>query len=263
VNLGGRTVLVTGASGGLGAIIARGLARRGARLLLSGRRADLLEALAAELDGRPLPCDLADPAAVERLAADAATADVFVSSAGIPASGTIDEFTPPDIDRALEVNLRAPMVLARLLAEAMAARGEGHIVFVNSLSGKAGTPGTSVYAAAKFGLRGFALGIREDLRPLGIGVSTVFPSFIRDAGMLHDANVDLPGYVGLKRPEDVTRAVVRAIERDRAEIDVAPVTLRLGAAVSGLAPEAVAQVQRRLGATEIAARIAEGQRGRR
>jgi short-subunit dehydrogenase len=260
VNLGGRTVLVTGATGGLGQAIARALARRGARLLLSGRREDVLAGIAGELGARALPCDLADRDAVLRLAQDAAAADVLVANAAVPASGAIGGFSVERLDRALDVNLRAPMVLARLMSESMAERGGGHVVFVNSLSGKAGTAGSSVYAATKFGLRGFAQGIREDLRPAGVGVSTVFPGFIRDAGMLHDAGVKLPAYVGLKRPDDVARAVVRAIERDRAEIDVAPLTLRLGAAVSGLAPEAVATVQRRLGATEIATRVAHGQR---
>jgi short-subunit dehydrogenase len=187
---------------------------------------------------------------------------VLVSNAGVPASGALGEFEVGRMDRALEVNLRAPMVLARLLAERMAARGEGHIVFVNSLSGKAATPGSSVYAATKFGLRGFAQGIREDLRPRGIGVSAVFPGFIRDAGMHHDSGVQLPGYVGLKRPDDVARAVVRAIERDRAEIDVAPLSLRLGAAFTSLAPEAAAMLQRRLGAAELAGRFEQGQSGK-
>jgi short-subunit dehydrogenase len=260
VNLGGRTVLVTGATGGIGHAIARALARRGARLLLSGRQEEVLDRLADELGARALPCDLADRDAVARLARDAAAADVLVANAGVPASGVIGAFSTDQIDRALDVNLRAPIVLARALSDRMAERGEGHIVFVNSLSGKTGTAGSSIYSAAKFGLRGFALGIREDLRPRGIGVSTVFPGFIRDAGMFHESGVELPGYVGLKRPDDVARAVVRAIEHDRAEIDVAPLGLRLGAAVSGLVPEAAAIVQRRLGATEIAARMAAGQR---
>jgi short-subunit dehydrogenase len=260
VNLAGRTVLVTGATGGLGQAIARALAARGASLLLTGRRADVLEPLAEELRARPLVCDLADRAQVDRLVADAGAVDVLVANAAVPAGGMIGDLSVAEMDRALDVNLRAPMVLARLLGERMAERGDGHIVFVNSLSGMAGAVGTSLYAATKFGLRGFAQGIREDLRPRGVGVSTVFPSFIRDAGMFHDSGAELPAYVGMKAPEDVARAVIRAIERDRGEIVVAPVPLRLGAVVAGIAPEAAAIVQRRLGATEIAARVVNGQR---
>jgi short-subunit dehydrogenase len=260
VNLAGRTVLLTGASGGLGQVIARALAARGAFLVLTGRRADALEPLAAETQGRAIVCDLAERSAVDRLVAEAGAVDVLVANAALSAGGPIGDFSPEEIDRALDVNLRAPMLLARLLSDGMAERGGGHMVFVNSLSGKAGTVGTSIYAATKFGLRGFAQGIREDLRPQGIGVSTVFPSFIRDAGMFHDSGASLPPYVGLKAPRDVARAVIRAIERDRAEIDVAPLALRLGAAVAGVAPEAAAIVQRRLGATDIAARVVDGQR---
>jgi short-subunit dehydrogenase len=263
MNLGGRTVLLTGATGGLGHAIARALARRGATLVVTGRRADVLEPLAAELRGRALACDLSAPDGPARLVEAAGPVDVLVANAGVPASGVIGSFSVEQIDRALAVNLRAPLVLARLLADGMAARGGGHVVFVNSLSGKAGAAGSSVYAATKFGLRGYAQSIREDLRPQRIGVSSVFPSFIRDAGMFHDSGARLPWYVALKSPEDVAGAVVRAIEHDRSEIDVAPLGLRLGTALAGLAPELVATVQRRLGATEIAARVAEGQRSRR
>jgi short-subunit dehydrogenase len=259
VNLGGRTVLVTGATGGLGQAIARALAERGASLILSGRRPDVLDALASELRARSVVCDLAVRDDVERLAGAAADADVLVANAGVPASGLIASMPVEKLDRALEVNLRAPMVLARLLAPGMAERGGGHIVFINSTSGKTGTIGQSVYCAAKFGLRGYAQGIREDLRPLRVGVSSVFPGFIRDAGMFHDSGAKLPSYVGTRTPDDVARAVVRAIEEDLSEIDVAPLPVRLGSAVQGLVPELAARVQRRLGADEIAARVAEGQ----
>jgi short-subunit dehydrogenase len=263
MNLGGRTALVTGASGGLGQAIARGLAARGTSLVLSARRAEVLEALAAETGGRTLACDLSDRAAVERLVAEAGAIDVLVANAGIPGSGQITSFSVEEIDRALEVNLRAPMILARLMCEGMAERGGGQIVFVSSLSGKAGTAGSSVYAATKFGLRGFAMSLREDLRPRGIGVSTVFPGFIRDAGMFHDSGAKLPGYVGTKTPEDVARAVVRAIERDRSEIEVAPLPMRVGTAIASLAPEAAAIVQRRLGASELATQFEDSQRDKR
>jgi short-subunit dehydrogenase len=263
VRLAGATALVTGATGGLGQAIARALAGQGASLVLSGRRTEVLEPLAGELGARTLACDLADPAAVERLAAEAADVDVLIANAGLPGSGHISTFTVEDIDRALTVNLRAPMVLARLLSEPMAARGNGHIVFMSSLSGKVGSGGAAVYSATKFGLRGYAHALREDLRPSGVGVSVVLPGFVRDAGMLHEADVQLPRWVGLVRPEQVAAAVVRAIEQDRAELDVAPLTLRAGAWLAGLAPELSATLARRLGGRQVAETIAEGQRGKR
>ena len=263
MNLGGRTALVTGASGGLGQAIARSLVRRGASVVLTARRTDVLESLAAELGGRAVACDLSDRASVERLVEEAGPVDVLVANAGIPASGAIDSFSLEEIDRAIDVNLRAPMVLARLMCDGMAERGGGQIVFVSSLSGKAGTAGSSIYAATKFGLRGFAQGLREDLRPRGVGVSTVFPGFIRDAGMFHESGAKLPGYVGTKRPADVAAAVISAIERDRSEVVVAPVPLRLGTAVAGLVPEVAATVQRKLGADKVAEQFVDGQRDKR
>jgi uncharacterized protein len=263
MNLGGRTALVTGASGGLGQAIARALARRGADLVLTARRTELIEALADETRGRAIPCDLADRSALERLIDEVGPVDALVANAGLPASGRIDSFSVEEIDRAIDVNLRAPMVLARLMSEGMAARGGGHIVFVSSLSGKAGTAGSSVYSATKFGLRGFAQGLREDLRPRGVGVSTIFPGFIREAGMFHESGARLPGYIRTKTPEDVANAVFYAIERDRSEIDVAPIPLRIGTMLSGLAPEAVAIVQRKLGAGELASQFESGQREKR
>jgi short-subunit dehydrogenase len=263
MNLGGQTALVTGASGGLGHAIARALAGRGAHVILTARRAEVLEALAQETGGRAVACDLTDRAAVEKLVEDAGPVDALIANAGLPASGGLLSFTVEEIDRALEVNLRAPMVLARLVSERMIERGGGHIVFVSSLSGKAATVGASVYSATKFGLRGFAMGLREDLRPRGVGVSTVFPGFIRDAGMFHDADTKLPPFVGTKTPEDVGAAVVRAIEHDKSEVDVAPIPVRLGAAFTGLAPELAAMVQRRIGASDVASQMERGQRDKR
>jgi short-subunit dehydrogenase len=263
MELRGRTVLLTGATGGLGNAIARALAARGAVPVLTGRRTDVLEPLAAETGGRAVAADLADPDSVDRLLAEAGDVDVLVANAALPGSGHITSFSVEDIDRALAVNLRAPMVMARRLAEPMAARGGGHILFVSSLAGKAASGGGSVYSATKFGLRGFAHALREDLRRSGVGVSVVLPGFIRDSGMFHDAGVKLPPFVGTKTPEQVAAAVVRAIERDRAELSVAPIGLRAGAAFGGLAPELSARVQRRLGGAKVADDMARGQRDKR
>jgi short-subunit dehydrogenase len=263
VNLSGARVLVTGATGGLGQAIARALFARGASLTLTGRRVDVLEPLAAEVGGRAFASDLSAPHAPARLLDQAGEVDVLVANAGLPGSGRLGSFSDEQLDRALAVNLRAPMLLAKLLADGMAERGQGHLLFMSSLAGKAGAPGNSIYAATKFGLRGFALALREDLAPRGVGVSVILPGFISDAGMFAESGAKLPSYVGTKRPEDVARAVVKAIEHNRAEIEVAPVALRAGATLAALAPGPIGAIQRRLGAAGTADQLARGQTEKR
>jgi short-subunit dehydrogenase len=263
--LGGRSVLLTGASGGIGHAIARALHERGAQLLLSARRAEVLESLREELGAgvEVVPADLADAGDVAGLAERAAAVDVLVANAALPASGPLDGFSAEEIDRAIDVNLRAPVQLARALVPGMAERGAGHLVFISSLAGKVASSGSSLYSATKFGLRGFAAGLREDLNGTGVGVTTVFPGFISAAGMFSDAKVELPRGVGTRTPKQVASAVVRGIEHDKAEIDVAPFGLRAGALASAVAPSIAASLQRRLGAEDLAARIAEGQADKR
>ncbi len=265
MSLGSGNVLVTGATGGIGHAIARAFSSRGASLILSGRRVAVLDDLIAEVGGRAAPCDLSDREQVQRLADDAAASatDVYVANAALPASGVFTEFTQEQIDRMLEVNLRAPIALARALVPHMIERGRGHMVFISSLSGKAANPASSMYAATKFGLRGFALSLREDLREHGIGVSTVLPGFISDAGMFADAGIKLPPGVGTRTPEQVAEAVVRAVERNRAEVEVAPVPLRVGATFAGAAPQIAATAARLMGGAKIATELAAGQRDKR
>lgn len=259
MRLSGSSVLVTGATGGLGRAIARALHAREAKLILTGRRPDVLEPLATEVGGRALEADLSDRAALERLLDEAGQVDVLIANAALPASGRLDSFEIDQIDRALEVNLRAPIVLARALMPAMVQRGSGHLLFMSSLAGKVATPGSSLYNASKFGLRGFASALRAELRDSGVGVSAVFPGFIRDAGMFADTDVTLPPGVGTRSPEDVARACIAAIEHDRGEIDVAPLPLRFGAIFAGIAPELASSVSRRMGSHEISRGIAAAQ----
>jgi short-subunit dehydrogenase len=257
------TALITGATGGLGQAIARALAARGARLILTGRRTDVLEPLAAETGGRAVAVDLSDRAAVEGLAAEAGEVDVLVANAGVPATGLIADYDVDQIDRVLDVNLRAPILLAKLLSPGMVSRGRGHLVFMSSLAGKSAQAKSSLYSATKFGLRGFALGLRADLHETGVGVSTIFPTFIRDAGMFAESRAKLPVGVGTRTPEDVAAAVIRAIERNRAEVDVAPAAIRVGANVAGLIPNLSQTVARRLGGDKVADQLAAAQRHKR
>ena len=130
------------------------------------------------------------------------------------------------------------------------------------MSGKAQAAGTSIYSATKFGLRGFAGALRAELHGSGVGVSAIFPGFIRDAGMFEDANVKLPR-TGTKSPEDAACATLRAIERNKGEVDVAPVALKLGAMLCGVVPELSATVTRKAGGDEIAAQFERGQLDKR
>ncbi|HEY2719252.1 MAG TPA: SDR family NAD(P)-dependent oxidoreductase, partial [Solirubrobacteraceae bacterium] len=128
MQIAGSTVLLTGATGGIGQAIGRSMHERGGKLILTGRRVDVLEPLAKELDARVLAVDLAEVAEVDRLVREAGEVDILVANAALPASGTLDSFSLQEIDRALDVNLRAPIVLAHALAPAMVARGNGHLL---------------------------------------------------------------------------------------------------------------------------------------
>lgn len=233
----GRTCLVTGASGGLGATIARRLHGEGARVLLSGRRVDQLTTLAAELGGGTavVAADLARIEDVQRLALEAGAVDVLVANAGLPANGDLADLSVPDIARAIDINVRSTLVLTRLLLPQMLEQRSGHVVLIGSLAGLAATPRSSVYNASKFALRGFGHALREELRGSGVGVSLVSPTFVSDTGMWADTGLRAAHREAT--PEQVAEACVSAIRKNRAEVLVAPVDQRLGVRLAGLMPE--------------------------
>jgi short-subunit dehydrogenase len=267
VELAGKTVLVSGATGGLGRAIADALAGRGATLVLSSRKPEALQELAVALPGgghRTAVVDLADDGAAERLAAEAGDVDGLVANAGLPGTGRLDDFSQEELGRVLRVNLEAPIRLTRELVPGMQERGSGHLVYVTSLAGKAISPRASLYSATKFGLRGFALGLREDLWKRGIGVSLVTPGFVRDAGMFADSGAKPPPGFGTTTSAKVADAVLSAIERNRHEVEVAPIVTRVLSNFAMRRPEIAARVAYRRGAgTRIAERVANGQADKR
>ena len=257
------TALVTGANGGLGQAIARALHRQGATLVLTGRRADALAGVAKETGARVIVADLSQREDVARMHDEAGDIDIVVLNAALPGTGALLDHDVEQIDRLLEVNLRAPIQSARFFAERMVARGRGSLVFVSSISGKVATAGQSLYNASKFGMRGFALALRADLAPHGVGVSTVFPGFIRDAGMFAEAGVPLPTGTGTRSPEDVAAAVVRAVRKNPAEINVAALEQVLGAGLFAVSPGLLSAITNAVGGRRIAAALAEGQKRKR
>ena len=250
MHISGQRALITGAAGGLGRATAIELARRGAKVVLSGRNDLALKELAIELDGEVVLADLEQSADVFRLCELMADIDVLVANAGIGSDPqlTLDR---PAIDGVIDVNLRAPIHLTTEFARAHIDAGRpGHAVLIGSLSGVAASPGTSMYNATKFGLRGFALSFRQDLHDTCVGVSLVEPGFISEAGMFFNNEIELPAGVRTKKPIDVAVAVADAIEKDLGEVVVAPIELRLASTLGGVAPGLAASVQRRLGVAD-------------
>ena len=263
MSLAGARTLITGAGGGLGAAIARASAGRGAALVLSGRNAEALAPLAAETGAEVVTADLTTAGGVGHLLAAAGDVDILVSNAALPAAGEVGTFTVDEVDRALTVNLRAPIVISRCLGAAMASRRRGHIVFISSLAAAIPTPGLSVYNTTKSALSSYALSLRGELARHGVGVSVVCPGPIRDAGMWAETALSLPGGLGTRSPAQVGSAVVWAIEGDRAQVMVAPASLRVGAGLARAAPGLFARLAPRLGASRVTGAMAEALRHKR
>ena len=262
MELSGKRVLLTGATGGLGRAMAGRIAEEGGSLILSGRNPEKLEGLARELPGDGhVACvvDLGSPGGAEQLVREVGFADCLVANAALPATGRLDELDTSQVGRMLRVNLEAPIHLTQALIPGMIERGEGKVVLIGSLSGKAGSPRSSVYNATKFGLRGFAFGLRTDLVGTGVGVTVVAPGFVRDAGMFADTGVEAPRVMGTTTPDRVAEAVIEAIRGDRAEITVAPPLQRLLAHIGLVSPRLAHRAQSSEAGRRTAEELAERQ----
>jgi 3-oxoacyl-[acyl-carrier protein] reductase len=182
-SLEGKVALVTGATGGIGAEIARALHRQGAKVALSGTRKEVLETLAAELKGALVaPANLSDPAApaalVEQVEAAFGKLDILVNNAGFTRDGLAMRMADKDWSDVLEVDLTAPFRLVRAAMRGMMKRRAGRIISIASIVGVTGNPGQANYAAAKAGLIGMSKSLAQELASRGITVNVVAPGFI-------------------------------------------------------------------------------------
>lgn len=218
-SLEGKTALVTGASGGIGAAIARALHGQGANVVLSGTRAEVLAHLAADLGSRAHVCvaDLRDPAAADGLVSEAEQAagplDILVNNAGVTRDRLALRMKDEDWQSILDVDLSAPFRLARAALKGMLKRRKGRLIQISSVVGTTGNPGQANYAAAKAGLIGMSKSLAQEVGSRGVTVNVVSPGFVETAmtDVLDEALRErLVGSIPLGRmgrPEDVAAAV--------------------------------------------------------
>ena len=218
-DLSGKTALVTGASGGIGGAIARGLHAGGATVALSGTRREALEALSGELGDRAqvFTCNLSDPEAAAlpgQVEAELGQLDILVNNAGLTRDNLAMRMKDEEWDQVLQVNLTAGFRLARASLRGMMKRRWGRIVAITSIVGQTGNPGQANYAASKAGMAGMSKALAQEVASRGITVNCVAPGFVKTA--MTDALPDqqrekllgaIPaGRLGL--PEDVAACVV-------------------------------------------------------
>ena len=220
-DLTGKTALVTGATGGIGAAIAKVLHKAGATVAISGTRAQVLEELKAELGGERvfvLPCNLSDASAVEKLVPEAEAAmgglDILVNNAGITKDGLAMRMKDEDWASVIDVNLTASFRLARAAMRGMMKKRWGRIVNITSVVGVTGNPGQANYVASKAGVIGLTKSLAQELAARNVTVNAVAPGFIATpmTDVLNDKQKEMilgrvpAGKLGT--PDDIAAAVL-------------------------------------------------------
>lgn len=236
-----RVAVVTGASSGIGRATALLLARAGARLALVARREELLREVAREIEemGREalaLPADVTRAEEVERAVAQTVArwgqVDILVACAGAYIRAPVLQMTVADVEHSMAVNFYGVLHAVRAVLPHMVARRSGHIVIISSADGKKGIPPDGPYVAAKFAVAGLGDILRQELRPYGVAVTTIFPGRV-DTPMI--AHLRVPWISAKIPPEAVARAVLRALRRRTPEV-ILPFQVRLFVYLSAIFP---------------------------
>ena len=221
----GVTVLITGASLGVGAACARAFADKGANLVLIARRREPLERIAGEID-RPervmtAALDVSDHAAfqslLEEVLARFGSIDILVNNAGFHQRGPFEQVSPEDLGRMVDVNLKAPVVLTRLCLPHLKQSRRAAVINVASLAGRTPVPGSATYSATKFGLRALGLALAEEMRESGIKFASVSPGPIDTGFIMDDIDevTDLTFSQPISTAEEVAEAVVALVDNRR------------------------------------------------
>ncbi len=231
--LRGLTALVTGASGGIGREVARGLVEAGAWVGMVARLESTLTAVAQEIGGHAIAGDVSSAADVHRLTAYLAellgdAPDLLVNAAGAFALSPLAETDPTVFDEQIAVNLRGPFLLIRAFLPLMLERGSGHVISIGSVAGRVAMPENGAYSASKFGLRALHEVLALELRGTGVRATLVEPA-ATDTGLWDpvdpDARPDLPSRGAMLRPEEVARAVLFAASQPR-DVEIPLIAIR-------------------------------------
>ncbi len=223
--------IVTGASSGIGAQLARDLAARGMRVALLARRVDRLEALAEEIARQggtavAVPCDVAERAQVESAIATVlqrwSRLDLLVNDAGFGRHILFKDHDVADIERMVRTNLLGVVYATKAVLPAMRARGRGWVVNISSVAGKLGQPDEAVYSATKFAVSGLSEGLSYEFAPLGIHVMVVYPALVRTEMFTPEVIARMPARAlrSFVEPPEFSRQVLRALERGRHAVTV-------------------------------------------
>lgn len=250
-----KTVLLTGAAGGIGRVIAKALVAAQAKVVCVGRSPASLQALQTELieiggEAIALPFDLQNLAAMPNLIAEIerkiGPVDILINNAAIETFRPFEAYELSEIQAMATTNLLAPMALCRLLLPKMIARGGGHIVNISSGAGKRGAPFNSVYSATKAGLNNWSEALRLELAESPVQVSVLCPG-ITDAGMFHALETDAPEGMKVTPPEVVASKVLQMIEHDLPEVLLDGFTNKVFVALSQFSPELGDKILHRVG----------------
>lgn len=266
--LKGRTALVTGASGGLGTHLARGLARQAMDVIVSGRREDALAAVAAELielgvRAEAVPADISDLSQIDPLIDRCESAlgpiDLLVNNAGVEIASAFTSYKREELKKVININLAAPLLLTHRVMPGMLDRGRGHVVFISSIAGKLGPAYQEPYAATKAALIGLNQSLRAEYLNAPVGFSVICPGFIVGDGMYQrmlDAGFRSNRLIGETTTAKVTDRVIKAILDDEPEVIESGAPIRPIFALNQLSPRLVERLTPRSGNTELFRRVA-------
>ncbi|ARV57940.1 ketoacyl reductase [Nostocales cyanobacterium HT-58-2] len=265
--IAGKTVVLTGASGGIGVFIARALAREQATVVGVSRSKESLEQICAEVKitgGRciNIPFDISKleelPVLVQQIHELAGPIDILINNAAVEKYRPFQNYTLEDIQAILTTNLLAPMELTRLMLPSMVNRNIGHIVNIASGSGKKGAPYNSVYSASKAGMIMWSDAMRQELTNTNVGVSVVCPGYT-SAGMFLNFGLPAPSLARVHRPIDVAIAVIQAIKKNQGEVVLDGILTRLLFSNVQLFPNFGDAIYRWIGLTKLNKTCAENQ----